>query len=100
MKGMLKTVTAIMLIALLVPGWLYASGNLPSLFPRNESIIRAINSSFPDLANATFRESHRAFKKLRNVGIQVPYTYNEQLSRITSIRNQALRICNTILLDL
>lgn len=99
MKGILKIATAIMLIVLLVPGWLYASGNLPSLFPRNETIIRAINSSFPDLANATFRESHRAFEKLRNVGVAVPYTYNEQLSKITSIRNQVIRICNNILLD-
>ncbi|OPX39789.1 MAG: hypothetical protein B1H11_02140 [Desulfobacteraceae bacterium 4484_190.1] len=99
MKWMLKIATAIMLIVLLVPGWLYASGNLPSLFPCNESIIRAINGSFPELANATFRESHRAFEKLRNVGVAVPYTYNEQLLKITSIRIQVIRICNNILLD-
>jgi hypothetical protein len=99
MKGMLKIVTVIMLIVALVPGWLYASGNLPSLFPRNESIIKAFNSSFPELANATFRESHRGFEKLRNAGIAVPYTYNEQLSKITRVRNQAIRICNNILLD-
>jgi hypothetical protein len=99
MKGMIKITLAIILIVILVPGWLYASGNLPSFFPRNEVVIRAIKSSLPELANITFRESHQAFEKLRNLGIAVPYTYNEQLSKITSIQNQVIRICNTIIFD-
>jgi hypothetical protein len=99
MKGMSKITLAIILIVVLVPGWLYASGNLPSFFPCNEVAIRAINSSLPKVANITFRESHQAFEKLRNLGIAVPYTYNEQLSKITSIQNQVIRICNTIILD-
>ena len=99
MKGMIKITLAIILIVVLVPGWLYASGNLPSFFPRNEVVIRAINSSLPELAKITYQKSHRAFDILRNLGIKVPYTYNEQLSKITSIRNQVIRICNTIILD-
>ena len=99
MRGMIKITLAIILIVVLVPGWLYASGNLPSFFPRNEVGIRAINSSLPKLANITFRESHHAFEKLRNLGIAVPYTYNEQLSKITSIRNQVIIICDNILFD-
>lgn len=99
MKGMIKITLAIISVVVLVPGWLYASGNLPSFFPRDEVVIRAINSSFPELANITFQESHRAFKKLRSLGIAVPYTYNEHLSKITSIRNQVLKICNKILFD-
>ena len=99
MKGMIKITLAIILIVVLVPGWLYASGNLPSFFPHNEVVIRAINSSFPELADVTFRESHKTFEKLRNLGIAVPYTYNEQLSKITSIQYRVIRICNNILLD-
>lgn len=99
MKGMIKITLAIILIVVFVPGWLYASGNLPSFFPINEVVIRTINSSLPELANITFRESHRAFEKLRNLGIAVPYTYNEQLSKITNIQNKVIRICNYILLD-
>lgn len=99
MKGMIKTTLAIILIMILVPGWLYASGNLPSFFHRNEVVIRAINSSLPELAKITYQKSHRVFDILRNLGIKVPYTYNEQLSKITSIRNQVIRICDTIILD-
>jgi len=99
MKGKVETIIAVVMIVMLVPGWLYASGNLPSFFPRNECLIRSINGSFPELANTTFRESHRAFEKLRNFGIAVPYTYNEQSLRITKIRDQIIRICNDILLD-
>jgi len=99
MKGIIKKTLVIILIVVLVPGWLYASGNLPSFFPRNEVVIRAINGSFPELADVTFRESHKNFEKLRNLGIAVPYTYNELLSKITNIQNQVIRICNYILLD-
>lgn len=72
MKGIIKKTLVIILIVVLVPGWLYASGNLPSFFPRNEVVIRAINDSFPELADVTFRESHKIFEKLRNLGIAVP----------------------------
>ena len=99
MKGMIKITLAISLIVVLVPGWLYASGNFPAFFPRNEFLIRSINSSLPELADTTFRESHRAFEKFRDFGIAVPYTYNEQLLRITKIRNQIIGICNDILSD-
>lgn len=99
MKGMIKITLAIILIVVLVPGWLYASGNLPSFFPRNEVVIRTISSFLPELAKITYQKSHRVFDILRNLGIKVPYTYNEQLSKITSIRNQVIRICNTIILD-
>ena len=99
MKGMIKIKLAIILIVVLVPGWLYASGNLPSFLPRNEVVIRAINDSFPELADVTFRESHKTFEKLRDLGIAVPYTYNEQLSKIINIQNKVIRICNYILLD-
>ena len=97
MKKKAKTVIAVAMIAMLVPGWLYASGNLPSLFPRNECIIRAINDSWSDLAAVTFQKCRWAFEKLRNLGLEVPYTYNERLVRIAEIRNQVLRICNNII---
>jgi hypothetical protein len=97
MKGRVKIIMTILMIALLAPGWLYASGNLPSVFIPNECIIRAINDCWPDLAGATFQKSHRAFEKLRNVGINVPCSYNERLVRIAEIRGQVIRICNQII---
>lgn len=99
MKGEIKPVMAVVMIVMLVPGWLYASGNFPYLFPQNECVIRAINDSFSDLAEITFQKSHWAFEKLRNAGLEVPYTYNERLMGITEIRNQVLRICNKIIMD-
>ncbi len=99
MKGMIKITLAIILIVVFVPGWLYASGNLPSFFPRNEVVIRAINSSLPELAKITYQKSHRAFEKLRNAGINVPCSYNERLVRIAEIRGQVVRICNQIIMD-
>lgn len=97
MKGRVKIIMTILMIALLAPGWLYASGNFPSLFIPNECIIRAINDCWPDLAGATFQKSHRAFEKLRNLGINVPCSYNERLVRIAEIRGQVIRICNQII---
>lgn len=97
MKARVKIIMAILMIALPAPGWLYASGNLPSLFIPNECIIRAINDCWPNLAGATFQKSHRIFEKLRNVGIDVPCSYNERLVRIAEIRGQVIRICNQII---
>ncbi len=98
MRWVRKTLNVVMLIMALVPGWLYASGNLPSFFPHSESIIRAINSSFPDLTCTTFQKSHRAFEKLRDLGVEIPYTYNERYLRIRKLRHKVIRICNHILL--
>ena len=97
MRWILKTLNMVMLTMVLVPGWLYASGNLPSFFPNSENIIRAINSSFPELADTTFKKSHRAFEKLRNLGVEVPHTYNERHLRIRKIRHKVIMVCNDIL---
>ena len=99
MKGIIKTILTVTVVAILVPGWLYASGNLPSFFPRNERLIEAINTSYPKLAFVTFDKTNRAFENLRSVGIKIPYTYNERLARITTIRNHVIRICNNIIID-
>ena len=100
MKGRVKIIMSILMIALLATGWLYASGNFPSLFIPNECIIRAINDCWPDLAGATFQKSHQAFEKLRNAGINVPCSYNERLVRIAEIRGQVVTICNQIIMDI
>jgi len=97
MRWIFKTLNMVMLIMVLVPGWLYASGNLPSFFPHSENIIRAINSSFPDLADTTFQQSHQVFEKLRNLGVEVPHTYNERHLRIRKIRDMVIMVCNDIL---
>ncbi len=99
MKRKAKITTVIVALIMLAPGWLYASGNLPSIFPQNERIVRAINDSWPDLAEVTFQNSRWAFQKLRNAGIEVPYTYNERLLRISQIKKQVVRICDRIITD-
>lgn len=99
MKGTIKTIIVVTMIAILVPGWLYASGNFPSFFPRNERLIESINTSYPKLACVIFDKTHRAFEGLRNKGIKIPYTYNERLARITTIRHQVIRICNDIIIN-
>lgn len=99
MKGIIKTTLAVTVVVILVPGWLYASGNLPSFFPRNERLIEAINTSYPKLAYVTFDKTHGAFENLRNVGIKIPYTYNERLARITTIRKHVVRICKNIIME-
>ena len=97
MKRKAKILIAIAMLTMPAPGWLYASGNLPSIFPRNELIIRTINDACPNLAEVTFQNAHRTFQKLRNVGIKVPYTYNERLLKISKIKKQVIRICNRII---
>lgn len=97
MKGTIKTILAVTIVTTMVPGWLYASGNLPSFFPRDERIIAAINASYPKFAGTTFNKTHQIFESLRNAGIKIPYTYNERLTKITRIRNQVIRICDDII---
>ena len=97
MKRTIKTIIVLTIVATMVPGWLYASGNLPSFFPRNERVIEVINASYPKLARVIFNKTHRTFENLRNAGIKIPYTYNERLLRITRIRNQVIRICDDII---
>lgn len=97
MWAKLKTIVAVATGAMLVPGWLYASGNLPSLFPSNDRLIRAVNASWPALAELIFKRSHLAFEKLRDLGLEVPYTYNERLMRIARIRAEVIRMCNQII---
>ena len=97
MRWVLKTLKVVTLVMLLVPGWLYASGNLPSFFPYSANIIRAINNSFPDIADTTFQQSHQVFEKLRNLGVEIPHTYNERHLRILEIRHKVIMVCNDIL---
>ena len=92
-----KAIVAVAMGAILVPGWLYVSGNLPSLFPSNERLIRAVNASWPALAELTFKGSRLAFERLRDLGLEVPYTYNERLMRIARIRARVIRMCNQII---
>ena len=99
MKRTAKIMFVVMLLTMPAPGWLYASGNLPHIFPQNTRIIKTFDASWPNLAEATFQNSHRAFQKLRKIGIKVPYSYNERLIRISQIKKQVIRICNSIITD-
>ena len=96
MKGFIKFIVIIIVVAL-VPGWLYASGNLPFFKPHNEWMVKAAATAYPNFAAFTFHKSHQVFEKLRNKGIEVPYSYNERLFKIRKIRSETIRICNNIL---
>jgi len=87
-------------IITLLPGWLYGSGNLPLPPLGNERIIRFVNYSCPDLARATFKASHQTFERIRGIGIEIPYTYNERLLQVELIRNEVIKICDSILTDI
>ena len=100
MRKFWKTLKLALIITPIVPGWLFASGNLPSLHPHNELVIRAVNDSFPELSGISFQKSHRFYKRLRGRGIQMPLSYNERMLKIAGIRSHTIKICNTILADL
>ena len=99
MKTIFHILLSIMASLILCAGWLYASGNMPFLFPKNENVINAINGSYPDLASTTFQQTHHVFNKLRDKGIAVPQSYNEQMKRIMKIRIKVMQTCNQIIFD-
>ena len=87
------------LIFVMVPAWLYASGNLPQLFAGEERLIRAVHQSCPRLTRATFKTSRLVFENLRRYGVRIPYTYNERLARVKTLQDEVIKICNSIILD-
>ena len=100
MRRKITEVLGSLIIILLIPAWLYASGNLPSVLPSNQRIIRLVKYSFPNLAAITYEESHRAYEMLRDYGLSVPYSYNEQSLSVTAIRAEVIQLCNGILQDI
>jgi len=100
MKQKITEVIIFFTIILLIPAWLYASGNLPSLFPSNQHLIRLMQYSFPTIAAVTYKESHRAYEMLRDYGVTVPYSYNERSLSVTNIRAEVIRLCDSILQDI
>jgi hypothetical protein len=99
MKQKLTEVIIFFAIILLVPAWLYASGNLPSFFPSNQRLIKLMQYSFPSIAEITYKESHQAYKMLRDYGVTVPYSYNERSLSAAGIRAEVIRLCDSILQD-
>ena len=100
MKRIPKLIIALALVLFILPAWLYASGNLPPLFAGEQRFIWAVQHSYPELARATYKTSHRALEKLRDLGINVPYTYNERLLRVKVIRDEVIEICNGMIMDI
>ena len=99
MADRLFNIIPVVLIVALVPGWLYASGNLPALAPQNKNAIGAVYSSCPQFSDATYVASRCAFETMRTYGFDVPLTLNERLVQITTIKQQTIDICNEILDD-
>lgn len=96
----MKRIDKIMVIAiilLLIPVWIYASGNCPCLFLKNEALCRQLNSAFPNLSKITYSLTHNLFEGMRRMCIHIPYSYNEKIVRIQKLRRETIIICNNIL---
>lgn len=97
-----KTIETIILLSimLLIPAWLYASGNLPiSSFPPSTRLVGLMQHSFPAIAEVTYEESHHVYEVLRNYGLTIPYSHNEKSQSIYNIRAEVVRLCDSILKD-
>ena len=97
MKNIFRAIFIVFLLAITVPTWLYASGNLPKTIPVNERLITTTNMVWPALARITYQTAHRMFDKLRRMGLVIPLSPNEQLVQIKIIHENTIRVCNGIL---
>ena len=96
MKRIMKIITSL-LVLMIFPAWLYASGNLPPLFAGEGRIIRTVHSSCPIASRTTFIYTQQALEKMRDFGIKVPQTYNERVLNLKRMRNEAIKECNSII---
>lgn len=94
------TIILIVIIMFMLPcTWLYASGNLPYVAPPARSLVMAVNSEFPGAASMTSNLAHRAWENVRDMGLSVPLTYTERITKIKRIRLVVAAICNRIISD-
>lgn len=96
MKGFDRLLVHLILL-LLIPVWVYASGNCPYAPLKNEVLCRQLNSTLPNLGKVTYRLSHGIFEKIRKLNIQIPYSYNERMVRIQQLRKKTIIICEKII---
>jgi hypothetical protein len=97
-KASFYTAIVLMIVAM-IPCWLYASGNMPAVFPADKNVTRAVFGSFPRVAGTTYGVSHCLFETMRQAGFYVPPTYNERIVKMRIIRRQVHEICEEILVD-
>ena len=97
MKKIFCAIFTIFLLAITIPTWLYASGNLPITLPVHERLIATTNMVWPALSRMTYQTSHRVFDKLRRMGLLIPLSHNEQIMKIKSIHENTIRVCNGII---
>ena len=92
-------ISVVIIVCMLPCTWLYASGNLPYVTPPAHSLVMAVNSEFPRAASATSNLAHRAWENVRDMGLSVPLTYTERITKIKKIRLEVAAICNQIITD-
>ena len=97
MKAKFENIIFIALFTIMIPGWLYASGNLPITIAPENKIVMAVNELWPDLAEKTYKKTHRLFEYMRRSGLNIPYSYNERLARIAFTRAEVNIICDSII---
>jgi hypothetical protein len=86
----------LLFFVLLVPVWLYASGNMPLVAPHNEGVIRRLKMICPEISHFSYYVSHKTFEAFRAAGVEVPLSRNERLADILEIRRKAIEICDSI----
>ncbi|MBC8460206.1 MAG: hypothetical protein H8D67_19650 [Deltaproteobacteria bacterium] len=98
MKTIAK-ILVVIIICILPCTWLYTSGNLPYVAQPARCLVMAVNSKFPEAALITSNLAHRAWGKVRDMGLSVPLTYTERIKKIKKIRLEVAAICNRIISD-
>jgi len=99
MKVKFHEVLLMIFLIVVIPGWLYASGNFPSSVPCNAGMIMAVRYHFPRLSEATCDGVHMVYSMFRDFGIRIPFTHNERILSIEAIRLRTIEICDQILMD-
>ena len=99
MKRAISKSVTFFLTLLLLPAWLYASGNFPPLFDGDGHIIRTVQYSCPWASRTTFKYTHQVFEKMRDAGFKVPLTYNERVLNVKRIRHEIFKICKSIIIN-
>ena len=92
-------ILVVIIVCMLPCTWLYASGNLPYVAPPARNLVMAVNSEFPRAASMTSNLAHKAWKKVRDMGLSVSLTYTERITKIKKIRLEVAAICNRIITD-
>jgi hypothetical protein len=94
--------------------WLFATGNLPAIEPRDEKAVYNLNHRHPALSSITYTSSHSISEILRRLNMKIPLSHAERIAKmnddfkgvygkrlegIRKIRAEVALLCDEILVD-